>query len=254
MNRRISMGTEQKSADLPYLFKLFLTEIPSSISTKADPERSGLPSGSMRPESAASHELTVRALTFYLGRTPSPEELAGRARTPQGKPYFPGYPDFMYSISHSGRYAVCGMIFGGRDPQPVGIDIQEISEDPKRVMKIADHFFSDRERESLHTLLDGGAETGISAALLLFNRFWTARECYMKLTGRGLAESFRNFRPDLEAGRIVLTSPDQAGADASADASSGEIFLTECPAPEGFCLTACSYVPITKAAVSVVRV
>ena len=248
------MSTSRQSAGSPCLLKILLDEIAPETSPGPAFRNSGTPSGHIKPQSAASRKLTARALEIYLGHKPSPEVLSGLARTPQGKPYFPGYPDFKYNISHSGRYAVCGMICGGRDPQPVGIDIQEISEDPKRVMKIADHFFSDRERESLHTLLDVGAETGISAALLLFNRFWTARESYMKLTGRGLAESFRNFRPDLEAGRIVLTSPDQAGADASADASSGEIFLTECPAPEGFCLTACSYVPITKAAVSVVRV
>ena len=231
MNRRISMGTEQKSADLPYLFKLFLTEIPSSISTKADPERSGLPSGSMRPESAASHELTVRALTFYLGRTPAPEELAGRARTPQGKPYFPGYPDFMYSISHSGRYAVCGMIFGGRDPQPVGIDIQKIPSNPERALKIADRFFSEPEKESLHELIREGDS---SSALLLFARYWTARESYIKLTGRGLAEPFHSYRPDLDRGRIITADP------------SREIYLTERAAPEGYCLTVCSYVPLQQ--------
>ena len=207
-------------------------------------------------ESAMARKLALKALSDHLGLKTDSERIKSAKETRSGtrKPCFPDYPDFHYSISHSGGLVVCGTLISSGVSRPVGIDIQEISEDPKRVMKIADHFFSDRERASLHALLDGGAESDIPAALLLFNRLWTARESYMKLTGRGLAESFRNFRPDLEAGRIVLTSPDQAGADASADASSGEIFLTECPAPEGFCLTACSYVPITKAAVSVVRV
>ena len=225
------MKTDDKSADFPYSLKLFLAEIPSEISPEPDSGKRGSRPDHARPESIASRELTIRALAFYLGHSPSPEALAGLVRTPEGKPFFPDYPGFRFNISHSGRYAVCGMICGGKDPQPIGIDIQEIPSDPGRVLKIADHFFSEPERESLHALIREGNS---SAALLLFCRYWTARESYMKLTGRGLAEPFHNYRPDLDHNRIVASD------------SSREIYLTECAAPAGYCLTVCSYVPFVS--------
>ena len=119
------------------------------------------------------------------------------------------------------------MICGGKDPQPIGIDIQEIPADPIRALKIADHFFSDEEKESLHALVREGDS---SSALLRFCRYWTARESYMKLTGRGLAEPFSKYRPDLDHKRIIASD------------SGNEVYLTECSAPEGYCLTVSSYV------------
>ena len=225
------MSTSRQSAGSPCLLKILLDEIAPETSPGPAFRNSGTPSGHIKPQSAASRKLTARALEIYLGHKPSPEVLSGLARTPQGKPYFPGYPDFKYSISHSGRYAVCGMICGGRDPQPVGIDIQEIPSDPERALKIADRFFSEPERESLHELVRAGDST---SALLLFCRYWTARESYIKLTGRGLAEPFHSYRPDLDRGRIITADP------------SREIYLTERPAPEGYCLTVCSYVPLQQ--------
>ena len=117
------MSTSRQSAGSPCLLKILLDEIAPETSPGPAFRNSGTPSGHIKPQSAASRKLTARALEIYLGHKPSPEVLSGLARTPQGKPYFPGYPDFKYNISHSGRYAVCGMICGGRDPQPVGIDI-----------------------------------------------------------------------------------------------------------------------------------
>ena len=225
------MSTSRQSAGSPCLLKILLDEIAPETSPGPAFRNSGTPSGHIKPQSAASRKLTARALEIYLGHKPSPEVLSGLARTPQGKPYFPGYPDFKYNISHSGRYAVCGMICGGRDPQPVGIDIQEIPSDPERALKIADRFFSEPERESLHELVRAGDST---SALLLFCRYWTARESYIKLTGRGLAELFHSYRPDLDRGRIITADP------------SREIYLTECPAPEGYCLTVCSFVPLKQ--------
>lgn len=223
------MGTDHKSAESTYFLKLFLAEIPSGTPSMTDAGITGSHSDQIKPESAASCELTAKALAFYLGHRPSPKALAGRARTPEGKPYFPDYPGFQYNISHSGRYAVCGMICGGKGPQPVGIDIQQIPSDPGRALKIADHFFSEPEKESLHALIREG---DCSSALLLFCRYWTARESYIKLTGRGLAEPFHNYRPDPERGRIFT-------ADSARD-----IYLTECKAPDGYCLSVCSYVPL----------
>ena len=223
------MSTDNSSEESGYILKIFIAEIPSGTSLKTCLSKSVSTSAISKPESVIARELTARALESYLGHKPSPEELACETRTPEGKPYFQDFPDFHYNISHSGRYVVCGVICGGKDPQPIGIDIQEIPTNPEKVLKIADHFFSDEEKESLHKLVRGGDS---SSALLLFCRYWTARESYMKLTGRGLAEPFCNYRPDLDHGRIITSELEK------------EVYLTECSAPEGYCVSVCSYVPL----------
>ena len=232
------MSTNHNPADSPYYLRLFLAEIPSGAKPKAKSRFPADNSSNSRPESLLARRLASRALESYLGYKPSPEILGGETRTHEGKPYFQDYPDFHYNISHSGKYVVCGMICGGKDPQPVGIDIQEIPADPNRALKIADHFFSDEEKESLHALVRGGDN---SAALLLFCRYWTARESYMKLTGRGLAEPFNSFRPDLDHGRIRTTK------------SANGIYLTECNAPEGYCLSVSSYVPLQPECIKIIN-
>ena len=244
------MSTDYRFEDSIYYLRLFFAEVQpgtygrTGSRQKGAPEQAGTPghagaaSDRRKRESEASLELTAKALEFYLGSKPSPEVLAGLNRTPEGKPYFPNYPDFHYNISHSGRYAVCGMICGGTEPQPVGIDLQEIPSDSGKALRIADHFFSDREKESLHSLVDRG---DVSAALLLFCHYWTARESYMKLTGRGLAEPFNSFRPDLDHGRIRTTK------------SANGIYLTECDAPEGYCLSVSSYVPLQPECIKIIN-
>ena len=174
-------------------------------------------------ESAAGRLLLVRALGDYLGRAPSAEELAGQSKSANGKPFFPAYPDFHYNISHSGDYVVCAY-----SAQPIGIDIQQIPDKARRASSIAGHFFSDREVAALQDLPDFEMRQ-------LFTRFWTSRESYIKLTGRGLAEPFKSFYPDLSAGRIY-----------SDNERSREIYITECKAPEGYCMSTCSYTPIER--------
>ena len=221
------MSTDNSSEESGYILKIFIAEIPSGTSLKTCLSKSVSTSAISKPESVIARELTARALESYLGHKPSPEELACETRTPEGKPYFQDFPDFHYNISHSGRYVVCGVICGGKDPQPIGIDIQEIPTNPEKVLKIADHFFSDEEKESLRALVRGGDS---SSALLLFCRYWTARESYMKLTGRGLAEPFCNYRPDLDHERIITSEFEK------------KVYLMECSAPEGYCVSVCSYV------------
>ena len=178
-------------------------------------------------ESALSRALTAAALEIYLGRRPSPEALSGEIRIPGEKPRFPAYPDFHYNISHSGGVAVCGL-----SDHPIGIDLQKIPEDPGKSLLIAKRFFSPKEQEALQELQDRNEP---EALCRLFCRYWTSRESYIKLTGRGLAESFQNFCPDLESGVMNTLR-------------GGSFFLTECPAPEGYCLTVCSAVPLPPCA------
>jgi phosphopantetheinyl transferase len=211
---------------------------------------SGVSVAPIRPESAAARKLVATALHSFLGRTPAPGELAGEMRAEGGKPYYPAFPDFHYNISHSGSYAVCAYC-----TQPVGIDLQKIPEDPHRILLIAKRFFSSEEQEALREL-QGKNEP--EAMCRLFCRYWTARESYIKLTGRGLAEPFENFRPDLEKGVILVLKKgggDQCPAGSEKESGSGipasdpegtaeTFYLSEYPAPGGYCLTVCSTVPL----------
>ena len=176
-----------------------------------------------RMESACARRLTAAALSLYLGTAPSAQDLSGEERTPSGKPYFPAFPDFYHNISHSAGIVVCAVW-----ERPIGIDLQQIPSDPARAMRIANRFFSGGEQEALRQLQ---AEDPASM-LRLFGRFWTARESYIKLTGRGLAEPFENYDPDLDRGLI--------------HPKSGEIaYITSCRAPQGYCMTLCSYEPVS---------
>lgn len=173
-------------------------------------------------ESACARRLTASALSLFLGRDPSADDLLGEVRTPEGKPYFPAFPGFHYSISHSGGLVVCAAW-----NRPVGIDLEMIPSDPEMALKIAGRFFSVREQHALQKLQSEDP----AAMLCLFARFWTARESYIKLTGRGLAEPFDNYYPDLTENLIYTKS--------------GETFcLTACSAPEGYSMTLCSHVPL----------
>ena len=181
-----------------------------------------------RLESDAARKLTAVALQTHLGAPPAPETLAGETRSEYGKPYFPAYPDFHYNISHSGGLVVCGFA-----DHPLGIDLQEIPADPARALKIAGHFFSAKEQKALGEIQRLSDPRSDSMLCRLFTRFWTARESFIKLTGRGLSEPFENFRPDLAEGVIYAKGENAPAA-----------YLTEYNIEEGFCLTVCTYVPV----------
>lgn len=181
-----------------------------------------------RLESDAARKLTAIALQMYLGAPPAPETLAGETRSEYGKPYFPAYPDFHYNISHSGGLVVCGFA-----DHPLGVDIQAVPADPGRALKIAGHFFSMEEQKALLELQRHSDPQTDGMLCRLFARFWTARESYIKLTGRGLSEPFENFRPDLAGGVIYVKGENAPAA-----------YLTEYNIEEGFSMTVCTYVPI----------
>lgn len=165
----------------------------------------------------------------FSGASLPPRNLRGKFGPAAESLFSPAFPGFHYNISHSGSYVVCAVC-----DQPVGIDLQQIPDQAERAVKIAKRFFSPQEQEALQELR-GRNETG--ALCRLFCRYWTARESYIKLTGRGLSEPFENFRPDLEAGVILVLKRDSID-------TSETFYLCEYPAPAGYCLTVCSTVPL----------
>lgn len=91
-----------------------------------------------------------------------------------GKPYFPSHPDVHFSVSHSGSFWVCAFSDG-----EVGCDVQEFrkNDDPVRLNRLAERWFSEGERR----YLDGHGRTPAE-----FYRIWTRKEAYVKFTGHGI--------------------------------------------------------------------
>lgn len=103
---------------------------------------------------AAAYKLLYAAAAF-CGYEVSSAEIK---RTDMGKPYFPDRSDLFFSLSHSGRYAVCAI-----GDIPCGVDIEKNREIPHRV---CDRYL-------------GGA-AGKNAICR-----WTMRESFGKIGGGG---------------------------------------------------------------------
>lgn len=89
-----------------------------------------------------------------------------------GKPHLPGYNNFHFNISHSGKWVVCAT-----DISSVGIDIELISPIDLETGK---HVFSQEEYKEL---LSKREEERLS----YFYELWTLKESYIKNTGEGLS-------------------------------------------------------------------
>jgi len=107
-----------------------------------------------------------------------------------GKPYLVDFPDFHFSISHSGAYAVCAVSEDGE----VGVDIQKVKSAP---MNLAKRFFAQSEYQKL-TLLPEGVEQDKQFAML-----WTMKESYLKFTGKGMQVELSSFSVEEDSGKII---------------------------------------------------
>ena len=109
-------------------------------------------------------------------------EMPRIARTELGKPYFPDRPDLHVSVSHSGRYFVCAL-----SGAPVGVDIQEhvlrrgetVDTASARLIKTARRFFHPDEVKFIE-----------NDTFERFFRVWTAKESFVKYTGKGIGSDF----------------------------------------------------------------
>lgn len=107
----------------------------------------------------------------------------------QGKPALRDYPELHFSLSHSGDYAICSL-----GELEVGCDIERMRPDK---MRVADRFYTEVEKEWLYQA-DGMEEQENR----LF-RLWTMKESFLKVTGRGMSLSLRDF--------TVLTGENKTG-------------------------------------------
>ena len=90
-----------------------------------------------------------------------------------GKPYLADFPNVHFNLSHSGE-RVMGVI----SPFEVGCDVEIIKGDRG---KLAERFFKPEESAWIKHFesLESQSEA--------FYRLWTLKECYMKVTGRGMS-------------------------------------------------------------------
>lgn len=135
---------------------------------------------------------SIRGLLERLGSVP-PVPLC-YTYGDRGKPYLKDSP-FCFSISHSGEYVLCAVA-----GEEIGADIQQHRSCNGR--KLADRFFSERERAVLEQAFrDRAGEEE-------FFRLWVRKEAYGKLTGGGIGDVVgRNLLPgeeELTEGRGLI--------------------------------------------------
>ena len=125
-------------------------------------------------------EYTTTALVSELAKNhidgPVPEILRGA----RGKPYFAGNGNVHFSVSHSGEFVAVAFA-----EMPVGIDLQQHKsrgDAVARHRKIASQYFHPKEQQYLENDPWEG-----------FFRVWTAKESFVKRTGRGIDHGFSDI-------------------------------------------------------------
>ena len=125
-----------------------------------------------RGECSTDQLVTQLAKPYFAGTVP---EILRQQR---GKPYFAGSENVHFSVSHSGEYVAVAFA-----ESPVGIDLQQHrsrgyetrEETIARHKKLASRYFHPLEQ----AYLEADPWEG-------FFRIWTAKESFVKRTGRGI--------------------------------------------------------------------
>lgn len=103
-----------------------------------------------------------------------------------GKPYFRGYQEISFNISHCHRGIACALM-----DKPVGIDIEEIQFDED----LAKVIFNSEELEAVRSADEPAVK---------FTELWTRKESFLKLTGEGLRDNLKDVLSDAEG--VVITT------------------------------------------------
>lgn len=107
-----------------------------------------------------------------------------------GKPAFRDVPDVHFNLSHSKTRVMCVI-----SPYEAGCDVERVR--PGR-SRLAERFFKESENAWIHSFPEGEAQD------IAFCRLWTLKECYMKVTGRGMALSPDKFTLSVTPDGILL--------------------------------------------------
>ena len=125
--------------------------------------------------------VTGKSMPASLLRGEMPETRKGK----HGKPYFAEQElkDVFFSRSHSHEYEIVCFSDG-----EIGVDCEDLQARKDRAAdfeKIAKRYFAEDENKYI--------EPGRPGAEERFFDIWTAKEAYVKYTGRGFAEGFNGF-------------------------------------------------------------
>ncbi len=115
----------------------------------------------------------AEALLWYAFSNACPDQdfPFDYARTETGKPYFPQYPKFQFSLSHTHSHALCAAY-----DAVCGVDLEAVGRVSKAVIG---RFFHPLERSFLAGCMP--AQQMVAAA-----QIWCLREAYAKALGSGL--------------------------------------------------------------------
>lgn len=115
------------------------------------------------------------AVSFLLGQCMRACRIPSDARiayTKSGKLYFPDLNEFYVNLSHAGDYAVCAY-----DKEEIGVDVEAVRTYQERV---AARLATDPEKQYFDRCTDKERD-------IAFSKWWTKKECAVKLTGMGIA-------------------------------------------------------------------
>ncbi len=95
-----------------------------------------------------------------------------------GKPYYIGDKQIYFNCSHSGDYIVCAL-----STEEIGVDIEQIGEE---YFEIARQCFSPEENYAIISAKENSRRK-------MFYTYWTLKESYIKLKGKGLSIPLHSF-------------------------------------------------------------
>jgi Phosphopantetheinyl transferase len=105
------------------------------------------------------------------------------------------YRPLRFNLSNKKGLIVCLVAWDG----DLGVDVEDTSQPPRRLLEIADRFFSPREAAALRALPSKEEQRS------RFYHYWTLKESYIKARGVGLALGLSGFSFLFERGRIRIT-------------------------------------------------
>lgn len=98
-----------------------------------------------------------------------------------GKPFVKNRADFHFNLSHAGSWVVLAAA-----NSEIGVDVEKITADEGK-LKIADRYFTARERDFIFSETESGTRAERFAAI------WTGKESYLKYLGTGLTKRLDSF-------------------------------------------------------------
>lgn len=120
-----------------------------------------------------------------------------------GKPYLPLCPQIRFNLSHSARFIVLAINAAGIE---LGCDIEEYSDKKaiKTLKNVSRRVLSDKEKSMLG---EPASENDVEWKQKFYD-IWTAKESYVKLTGKGLGTDFRKLELSQNEDSITITDID----------------------------------------------